>query len=150
MFVQCLSNVKQAVDGHNKTKLSQTNTSDENTCNCRNKKRCPMNGKCLVKSPVYQATVTTDDNRPSQTYVGLTENTFKTRFNNHKASFKKRCPMNGKCLVKSPVYQATVTTDDNRPSQTYVGFTENTFKTRFNNHKASLHILNMPRTIMVC
>ena len=73
---------------HNKTKLSQTNTSDENTCNCRNKKRCPMNGKCLVKSLVYQATVTTvDNNRPSQTYVGLTENTFKTRFNNHKASF---------------------------------------------------------------
>ena len=78
--------VEQAVDGHNKTKLSQSNTSDENTCNCRNKKRCPMNGKCLVKSLVYQATVTTDDNRPSQTYVGLTENTFKTRFNNHKAS----------------------------------------------------------------
>ena len=82
-----MPNVKQAVDGHNKTKLSQTNTSDENICNCRNKKRCPMNGNCLAKSLVCQATVTTDDNRPSQTYVGLTENTFKTRFNNHKASF---------------------------------------------------------------
>ena len=46
-----------------------------------------INGKCLVESLVYQATVTTDDNRPSQTYVGLTENTFKTRFNSHKASF---------------------------------------------------------------
>ena len=45
-----------------------------------------MDRKCLVKSLLYQATVTTDDNRPSQTYVGLTENTFKTRFNNHKAS----------------------------------------------------------------
>ena len=100
MFVQCLSNVKQAVDGHNKTKLSQTNTSDENTCNCRNKKRCPMNGKCLVKSPVYQATVTTDDNRPSQTYVGLTENTFKTRFNNHKASFNSYQKRNSAELSK--------------------------------------------------
>ena len=30
-----------------------------------------MNRKCLVKSLVYQATVTTDDNRPTQTYLGL-------------------------------------------------------------------------------
>ena len=95
-----MPNVKQAVDGHNKTKLSQTNTSDENTCNCRNKKRCPMNGKCLVKSLVYQATVTTDDNRPSQTYVGLTENTFKTRFNNHKASFNSYQKRNSTELSK--------------------------------------------------
>ena len=96
----CMPNVKQAVDGHNKTKLSQTNTSDENTCNCRNKKRCPMNGKCLVKSLVYQATVTTDNNRPSQTYVGLTENTFKTRFNNHKASFNSYQKRNSTELSK--------------------------------------------------
>ena len=36
---------------------------------------------------IYQATVTTNDNKPDQTYVGLTANTFKTRFTNHKASF---------------------------------------------------------------
>ena len=36
---------------------------------------------------VYQATVTTEDNRPAQTYVGLTESSFKTRFENHKSSF---------------------------------------------------------------
>ena len=65
----CMPNVKQAVDGHNKTKLSQTNTSDKNTCNCRNKKRCPMNGKCLVKSLVYQATVTTDNNMQTITNI---------------------------------------------------------------------------------
>jgi len=40
-----------------------------------------------------KATVTTEDNRPAQTYVRLTENSFKTRFANHKSSFsdpKKR------------------------------------------------------------
>ena len=36
---------------------------------------------------IYQATVTTEDSRPAQTYVGLTETTFKTRFANHKSSF---------------------------------------------------------------
>jgi len=46
-----------------------------------------------LSSVVYQATVTMEDNRPAQTYVGLTENSFKTRFANHKSSFsdpKKR------------------------------------------------------------
>ena len=48
---------------------------------------CPMAGNCLISSVVYQATVTTEDNRPAQTYVGLTENSFKARFANHKSSF---------------------------------------------------------------
>jgi len=46
-----------------------------------------------LSSVVYQATVTMEDNGPAQTYVGLTENSFKTRFANHKSSFsdpKKR------------------------------------------------------------
>ena len=37
---------------------------------------------------VYQATVTTKDSRPAQTYVGLTENSFKTGFANHRLSFR--------------------------------------------------------------
>ena len=54
---------------------------------------CPMAGDCLKSSVVYQATVTTEDNGSAQTYVGLIENSFKTRFANHKSSFsdpKKR------------------------------------------------------------
>ena len=46
-----------------------------------------MAGNCLKQSVVYQATVITEDNKPDQTYIGLTENSFKTRFTNHKASF---------------------------------------------------------------
>ena len=59
-------------------------------CNCRKRKECPLLGQCLTKSIIYQATVTTNDNKPDQTYVGLTSNAFKTRFNNHKNSFKYR------------------------------------------------------------
>ena len=47
-----------------------------------------MAGNSLQKSIVYQATVTTEDSTPDETYVGLTENTFMTRFASHKASFK--------------------------------------------------------------
>ena len=36
---------------------------------------------------LYQATVTTNDSKPDQTYIGLTSNTFKTRFAYHKMSF---------------------------------------------------------------
>ena len=36
---------------------------------------------------IYQATVATEDNRPAETYVDLTENSFKTRYSNHKPSF---------------------------------------------------------------
>ena len=53
-------------------------------CSCRKLSDCPMNGHCLTKSIVYQVTVTTEDNKPDETYVGLTKITFKTRSLNHK------------------------------------------------------------------
>jgi len=52
-----------------------------------------MTGNCPRSSLVYLATVTTEDSRTAQSYVGLTENSFKTKFANHKSSFndpKKR------------------------------------------------------------
>ena len=55
--------------------------------NCRRTDECPMQNKCLTDSIVYQAAVTTNDGERKQTYVGLTETTLKTRFNNHKACF---------------------------------------------------------------
>ena len=82
----CMSNLKQNIDGHNKSTL-QKKTVPSKTCNCRKAADCPLAGNCLKQSVVYQATVETEDNSPDQTYVGLTENSFKTRFTNHKASF---------------------------------------------------------------
>ena len=37
---------------------------------------------------MYQLATVSANDGPNQTYVGLTANTFKTRFNNHKTSFK--------------------------------------------------------------
>ncbi len=76
---------------HNKNILSKQTKPTENTekeCNCRQKESCPLPGKCLIESVVYQATVTREDNQQKETYVGHTEGPFKTRYNNHTSSFR--------------------------------------------------------------
>ena len=77
----------------NKTSTTTTNPFLHNEivpprfCNRRVKTECSLSGNCLKESVVYQATVSTEDHNPPQTYVGLTENSFKTRYSNHKSSF---------------------------------------------------------------
>jgi hypothetical protein len=87
-----MTNIKQTIDGHNKSTLSTTSTTNSlDMCSCpKNNKEllCPLSNKCITESVVYQATITLKDkttNRPPQTYVGLTENSFKSRLANHKA-----------------------------------------------------------------
>ena len=58
-------------------KLPQPAKKAHATVETKKTAQCPKN--CLVESIVYQATVSTNDNSPLQTYVGLTENSFKTR-----------------------------------------------------------------------
>ncbi len=86
----CMTNVKQASTDGIKTILNNQTTAKRNDkqCNCRKPQDCPVNGRCLNESVIYQATVKTDNGEPEQTYVGLTANSFKTRYANHKASFK--------------------------------------------------------------
>ena len=89
----CMSNTKRIIDNHNKqilksSELTANTGKDNKTCNCRQKNTCPLNGNCLQSSVVYQATVTRQDNNITETYVGLTENDFKTRYRNHTASFR--------------------------------------------------------------
>jgi hypothetical protein len=83
-----MSNFKQNIDGHNKSKLfHQAKNPDEKKVQLPKIKWKPYVKNCPAKSVIYQATVKTSDKRPTQTYVGLTENDFKTRYTNHKASF---------------------------------------------------------------
>ena len=87
----CLPNVERAIQNHN-NKLLSLHQDQENAqrklCNCRDKNACPLNGECLRECVVYQATVTETDTQEENTYIGLTENSFKTRYNLHKSSFK--------------------------------------------------------------
>ena len=82
----CMPNMKNIIDGHNKGIINgPRDNALEPGCNCRTRNTCPLDGNCLVRNVVYQATVTAENT--AETYVGLTETTFKTRFNNHKTSF---------------------------------------------------------------
>ena len=49
---------------------------------------CPLEGKCLTAGIIYQATVTRQDNLKKETYIGLTEGQFKTRYNSHNSNFR--------------------------------------------------------------
>ena len=92
----CMNNTKQIIDNHNKrilnppihTDESANNATSSKTCNCRQKNTCPLNGNCLQSSVIYQAIVKRKDNNTFETYIGLTENDFKTRYRNHTASFR--------------------------------------------------------------
>ena len=88
----CTQNMEQVISSHNKKLLIKTAEASEceettKKCNCRDKRLCPLDGKCLTKGVIYQAKITRNDNK-TETYIGLTENSFKTRYNEHKSNFK--------------------------------------------------------------
>ena len=82
-----MPNMKQYIDKHNAKILKDvTNVDDSRTCNCRSGRVCPVNGQCLQKGLIYQADV--ECQNTVKTYYGLTELTFKERWNGHKSSFR--------------------------------------------------------------
>ena len=85
--VACRTSSRKSMVATNQSYRNRHAPSTLKACNCRRPADCPMTGDCLKSSVLYQATVTTEDSRPTQTYVGLTETSFKARFANHKSSF---------------------------------------------------------------
>ena len=80
-------NMKRHIDAHNRKVLDEKEEpEDVRLCNCRKKEDCPLEGKCLTKSVVYDAEVETVQTK--MTYIGLTERTFKERFNQHQSDFR--------------------------------------------------------------
>ena len=85
----CMPNMDSIVKAHNSkilSKVENPQTSDERSCNCRDKAKCPVGNNCLKANVVYKATVQ-HENKTSM-YIGMTENTFKTRYTLHKSSLK--------------------------------------------------------------
>ena len=85
-----MPNIQQIISSHNKSIINNSNTdgSTNPKCNCRRDKVCPLRGNCLESGVIYQATVSRNDSPTKETYVGLTDNTFKTRYNGHTCSFR--------------------------------------------------------------
>ena len=58
----------------------------DDECNCRIPSSCPLDGHCLAKNIIYQATI--ESNNTQKVYIGSTQGQFKTRYANHKTSIK--------------------------------------------------------------
>ena len=88
-------NMKQILAKHNKKIIAANQPKAEvRDCNCPARKReageCPLQGKCLTKNNVYQATVVetkVDGEEKVETYVGVCATTWKERYRNHNKSF---------------------------------------------------------------
>ncbi len=96
----CMRNVEKIISTHNKHIVTTPDSNPNKEiplCNCRQKQTCPLDGKCLTKGIIYQATVTVSNNK-EETYIGLTENTFKTRYTGHVHSFKHKEKRNATTL----------------------------------------------------
>ena len=88
-----MPNIASIISSYNKAILTKhTNTKPTltvcDTCNYRQKMSCPLDGKCLAEGVVYQATVEREDTGDVQTYVGITEGSLKSRYNNHTGTFR--------------------------------------------------------------
>ena len=59
-----------------------------------------MSGNCLDKHLIYQCTVKSSPDDEGVNYIGLTENTFKTRWNQHKHTFRYESKANSTELSK--------------------------------------------------
>ena len=77
-----------AVMSSTRHQLEQEPATDK-MCNCRTPADCPLDGECLQSAVVYEATLDAGTATTTQyKYIGLTENTFKSRFNSHTSSFR--------------------------------------------------------------
>ena len=88
----CMGNMKSIITAHNRKLLSEKNEpqseKQKKNCNCQKRRICPLDGECLTENVIYKATVTSEVEEKE--YVGSTGNNFKTRYNQHKASFKNK------------------------------------------------------------
>ena len=82
----CTNNMKSIISAHNKQILRPS--IKESGCNCRDKNDCPLDNKCKTTRLIYQADVTNNVDNEYKYYLGLTDTTFKERFNNHTMSFR--------------------------------------------------------------
>ena len=80
-----MQNIKAIIINHN---ILHQNNEIKDEYNCRNKRYCPLGGKCLSPNIIYQRKMTsTQTNCNDKVYFGVAEVSFKNRFYNHTKSF---------------------------------------------------------------
>ena len=81
----CINNMSKIIKGHNK-KVTSKPHDQRPKFSCRKKSECPMEGNCQVNNVVYKCDETKP--LPKKVNLGLAEGEWKSRFYNHKLSFK--------------------------------------------------------------
>ena len=94
----CMPNMQKKVSIHNSKIYNDKQQNDQQVnnqvkpCNCRGGRvNCPLGGKCNIeKSVVYSCKVTRLDDFSTETYTGMTKDTFKERLYGHNFDFRHR------------------------------------------------------------
>ena len=81
----CMENMGTIIKKHNNKILRAPTTSEPAGCKCRDKTKCPLPKRCETKALIYKATITSAGEQKN--YIGLTSNTFKERYTQHKSDF---------------------------------------------------------------
>ena len=90
MSYRCMPNLKQKINMHNRRVQSQNQPMDPPGCNCTGGiQDCPLDGNCKIKEVIYQAEVS-GEGLDTETYTGLTSQSFKKRYYGHTSSFTHR------------------------------------------------------------
>ena len=87
----------------NKFQDTTPNPKPTKECNCnKSNLPCVMGGKCVQENVIYKGAVTRQDTGETEFYTGLSEPSWKLRWNNHKANFKTDTKANrtATCLSK--------------------------------------------------
>ena len=83
-----MPNLGKIIAAHNTKILSQKIDLKKPNCNCRGTNICVMEGnRCCDEGVVYQAEVNAP-NKPVMKYIGVCAPKWKSRYSNHKSSFK--------------------------------------------------------------
>ena len=88
------------IKAHNNKIFSEEKIEDQPKCNCWQKDACPLEENCLEKELTYQCNLKENNTSGGVNYNGLTENTFRGRFYNHRKSFKNESKVNSTELSK--------------------------------------------------
>ena len=93
-----MPNVKNLIKQHNSKILNKDRNKTQQPCSCRIKESCPLNGNCLHQCMIYKAEVST--NTTYKEYYGASEGEFKSRYHNHRQSFRNISHINDTELSK--------------------------------------------------
>ena len=100
----CADNIEKIIKQHNNKIIEKhinKKTETEKSCNCNDKRTCPLDNNCLKSSIVYKATITTEEEpEDKKYYIGIAKTTFKTRFGNHKQSLNNEHYRNSTSLSR--------------------------------------------------